>query len=157
MQEPKYPTSDSPIDADAWLCRWDGEWEVREEEARDPDNEATRYDLADRLLQFSVRIIRLVEELPNTKAGNHIATQLLRAGTSPCANHGEAQAAESMNDFVHKLHVVLKELRETFRWLRLIQLVPLLDSPGRVAPLTDECDQLIRIFCASIRTARNKK
>ena len=103
------------------------------------------YDLEDRLLQYSARIIRLVEKLPNTRAANHVAGQLLRSGTSPLPNHGEAQAAESANDFVHKLKVCLKELRESYRWLRLVQTVPLL-PPKRVTPLVNETDELIRIF-----------
>ena len=73
------------------------------------------YDLEKRLLEYSARIIRLVERLPNTRAGNHVAGQLLRSGTSPLPNHGEAQAAESANDFVHKLKICLKELRESYR------------------------------------------
>ena len=85
-----------------------------------------RYDLEERLLEFSIRIIKIVEQLPNSKTGNHIAGQLLRSGTSPYPNHGEAQAAESPKDFVHKLLISFKELRETQRWLKLIQRVPLI-------------------------------
>jgi four helix bundle protein len=114
------------------------------------------YDLEERLLEFSARIIRLVERLPNTRAGNHIAGQLLRSGTSPLPNHGEAQAAESVNDFVHKFKICLKELRETQRWLLLIQRVPLL-RPRLVEALAAETDELIRIFVRSIQTARQKK
>jgi four helix bundle protein len=79
-----------------------------------------RFDLEDRLLEFSARVIRLVDSLPNTRAANHIAGQLLRCGTSPYGNHGEVEAAESRKDFVHKLKVCLKELKETRRWLRVI-------------------------------------
>src|SRR5438477_7252376 len=79
-----------------------------------------KYDLEERLLNFAATIVRLADSLPNTKAGNHIGGQLLRCGTSPLANHGEVEAAESRNDFLHKLRVCLKELRETNRWLRLI-------------------------------------
>jgi four helix bundle protein len=88
------------------------------------------YDLEERLLEYSVRIIKIVEQLPNTRAGNHVAGQLLRSGTSPYPNHGEAQAAESPKDFIHKLRISLKELRETQRWLKLIQRVPLIKKPG---------------------------
>lgn len=70
------------------------------------------YDLEQGLLRHSVKIIKIIERLPNTKAGNHIAGQLLRSGTSPYPNHGEAQAAESPKDFIHKLSVSSKELRE---------------------------------------------
>jgi four helix bundle protein len=79
-----------------------------------------RFDLELRLLEFSARIIRLVDSLPNTRAANHIAGQLLRCGTSPYGNHGEVEAAESRKDFIHKLKVCLKELKESRRWLRLL-------------------------------------
>jgi four helix bundle protein len=81
---------------------------------------------------------------------------LLRSGTSPLPNHGEAQAAESRKDFLHKLKICHKELRESHRWLRLIQRVPLL-KPAPVQPLVDETEELIRIFHASIRTAGRPK
>ena len=86
------------------------------------------YDLEERLLEYSVRVVRLIEKLPNTRAGNHVAGQLLRAGTSALPNHGEAEGAESRNDFIHKLGVCHKELRESRRWLLLIQRVPLLSE-----------------------------
>ena len=101
------------------------------------------------------RIIRLVEQLPNTRAGNHVAGQLLRAGTSLLPNHGEAQAAESRKDFVHKLKICHKELRESRRWLRLIQRVPLLKA-ALVEPLLQETEELIRIFHTSIQTANKR-
>ena len=75
-------------------------------------------------LEYSVRIIKIVEQLPNTRTGNHVAGQLLRSGTSPYPNHGEAREAESPKDFIHKLRISLKELRETQGWLKLIQGVP---------------------------------
>ena len=114
------------------------------------------YDLEERLLEYSARIIRLVERLPNTRAGNHVAGQLLRSGTSPLPNHGEAQAAESAKDFVHKLKICLKELRESWRWQLLIQRVPLL-RPRLVDALVKETDELIRIFVRSIQTAEHRK
>ena len=72
-----------------------------------------KYDLKDRLIDYAVRIIRLSENLPNTRVGNHISGQILRSGTSPAPNYGEAISAESRADFIHKLKVALKELRET--------------------------------------------
>jgi four helix bundle protein len=114
------------------------------------------YDLEERLLDYAARIIRLVEKLPNTRAGNHVAGQLLRSGTSALPNHGEAQAAESKRDFIHKLKVCLKELRESHRWLRLIQRVPLL-KPPQVEALAGETDELVRIFRSSIKTAEQRK
>jgi len=116
-----------------------------------------KYDLENRLLEYSVKIIRIVEQLPNTKVGNHVAGQLLRSGTSPYPNHGEAQAAESPKDFVHKLRISLKELRETKRWLKLIQRVPLVKQPEKMDDILEETEELIKIFVSSIRTAEKKK
>ena len=113
------------------------------------------YDLEERLLEYAARIVRLVEKLPNTRAGNHVAGQLLRSGTSALPNHAEAQGAESRKDFVHKLKICHKELRESRRWLRLIQRVPLLKAPA-VEPLVQETEELIRIFSTSIRIASRR-
>ena len=115
------------------------------------------YDLEDRLLEYSVRIIKIVEQLPNTRVGNHVAGQLLRSGTSPYPNHGEAQAAESPKDFIHKLRISLKELRESQRWLKLIQRVPLIKNPERLNETLEETEELIKIFVASIKTAEKNK
>jgi four helix bundle protein len=73
---------------------------------------AKKYDLEERLLEFAVRIIRVVENLPDNKVGNHLGGQLLRSGTSPALNYGEAQAAESRRDFIHKFKIILKELEK---------------------------------------------
>jgi len=116
------------------------------------------YDLEDRLLEFAAKIVELTESLPNTRAGNHIAGQLLRCGTSSLSNHGEVEAAESRRDFLHKLRICLKELRETRRWLRLVGRVKKLGAPANFSSCLNEVDELIRIFVASIRTAeRNAK
>ena len=115
------------------------------------------YDLEERLLEYSVNIIKIVEQLPKTRTGNHVAGQLLRSGTSAYPNHGEAQAAESPKDFIHKLRISLKELRETQRWLKLIQRVPLVKYSKRITEIIKETDELIRIFVASIKTAEKKK
>lgn len=112
------------------------------------------YDLGERLLEYAARIIRMSENIRHTPGGTHVAQQVLRSGTSPLPNHGEAQAAESKRDFVHKLKICLKELRETLRWLQLIQRVPLISDPELLAPLIRETDELIRIFVASIRTTQ---
>ena len=102
------------------------------------------YDLEERLLEDSVRIIKIVEQLPNTKAGNHVAGQLLRSGTSPYPNHGEAQAAESPKDFIHKLRISLKELRESKRWLKLILRVPLIKKPELLNDILQETEEELR-------------
>ena len=115
-----------------------------------------KYDLADRLLEYAAMIVRLVEAMDTTRAGNHVGGQLLRSGTSPLFNHGEAEAAESPKDFVHKMGICLKELRESKRALRLVQKVPLVRPPSKVDPVLNETEELIRIFYASIRTAEKK-
>ena len=116
-------------------------------------SDAPKYDLEDRLLEFSVEIIRLAGRLPSTPAGRHVSGQLMRSGTASIAHHGEAQAAESRRDFVHKMRIGHKELRESIRWIKLIQRVPLVEDANEVESLHDENDQLIRIFYRSIQTA----
>jgi four helix bundle protein len=116
-----------------------------------------KFDLDERLLEYSAQIVRLVDRLPRTVAANHVANQLLRSGTSPLPNHGEAQAAESANDFIHKMSICLKELRESRRWLRLVIRVPLLKPASQVEPLLKETEELIKIFYTSIRTASKGK
>ncbi len=118
-----------------------------------PKATSRTYDLDERLLEYSAEIVRLVEGMAKTKAGTHVGGQLLRSGTSPYFNHGEAEAAESPRDFVHKLGICLKELRETKRALKLTQRIPLVKSPDSVEPLLEETEELIRIFFTSIRTA----
>lgn len=115
-----------------------------------------KYDLEERLLDYAAAVIRLVERFPRSPAGNHIASQLMRSGTSPLPNHGEAQAAESQADFVHKMSVCLKELRGSHRWLRLVKRVPMVNPATEVEPVLKETDELIRIFVTSIRTAKRK-
>lgn len=114
------------------------------------------YNLEERLLEYSARIIRLTEKMTGSTAKKHVANQLLRSGTSPMAHHGEAQAAESTKDFIHKLKIALKELRESIRWIKLIQRVPLVEKPELLNDLLDETDQLIRIFNTSITTAQKR-
>jgi four helix bundle protein len=116
------------------------------------------WDLEERLLDYSARLVRLVESLPKTRSGTHLGGQLLRSGTSPLLNHAEAGSAESRQDFLHKLRISLKELRETGRCLKLIQRVPLVQTSTTLDPLLKETDELIRIFITSVRTTeRNAK
>jgi four helix bundle protein len=112
------------------------------------------YDLEERLIEFACAIIDIVEALPNTKVGNHIATQMLSSGTSPAPNYGEATAAESRKDFIHKMKICLKEFRETNVWLKVIRKRKLVKSLDVVEAALDKCKQLIQIFVASIKTAQ---
>lgn len=119
-------------------------------------NDESKWDLEDRLLDYACAIIRLVESLPNSRTANHLAGQLMRSGTSPLPNHGESQAAESVDDFIHKISVVLKELRESERWLKLLARLKYGNAQALIF-LTGETDELIRIFRASLNTARERK
>jgi len=118
--------------------------------------EKKEYDLEGRLIDFAVRIIEVGRSLPKTKVGNRIAGQLVRCGTSPASNYGEAQGAESRSDFIHKMKVCLKELRETRVWLVMIVRAGLIKPASKLDSLIDENNQLISIFVKSIQTARDK-
>ena len=110
-------------------------------------------DILERLLDFGARAGVVVDALPEGRLGRHVAGQLVRSGTSPAANYSEGQAAESREDFCHKLGIALKEMRESHVWLRLIIKARLLPD-HRLADLLDECDQLIRILASSIVTTK---
>ena len=117
---------------------------------------ARRYDLEERLVRFGAEMCRLAEQLPSTTTGKHLANQVIRSSTSPIGHYGEVQGAESRRDFIHKLGMCLKELRETGAWLKLIAKLDLCPREALDAALT-ECDQLIRIAAVSIRTARRNQ
>lgn len=118
--------------------------------------EGTKWDLGERLLDYACGVIRLVESLPALKTANHLGGQLMRSGTSPLPNHGESQAAESLDDFIHKTSTVLKEMRGSERWLKLLSRLEYGD-PNALIFLTGETDELIRIFKTSIKTARDRR
>jgi four helix bundle protein len=111
-------------------------------------------ELAERLLEFAARVGKVVDALPQSRLGRHIAGQLVRCGTSPLPNYEEGCAAESRADFVHKLKICLKELRESRAWLRLIVKSDLL-AAARMEPLLDECNQLCNILAQSLITAQH--
>ena len=121
------------------------------------ETEDKTYDLEERLIDFAVRIIRMAESLPKTKVANHIAGQLLRCDTSPAPNYGEAQSAESRADFIHKMKVCLKELRETRVWLLMIVRAKLIKPVSKLDSLIQENNELISIFVTSIRTVKRGK
>jgi four helix bundle protein len=115
------------------------------------------FDLEKRLIGFAVRIIQLAEGLPKSKVGNHITGQLIRCGTAPAPNYGEAQGAESRSDFIHKMRICLKELRKSKVWLKIIIQAKLIKPASRLDTLIDETDQLISIFVKSIKTANKRR
>jgi len=116
-------------------------------------NQVTPDELADRLLDFAARIGKLADSLPDSRLSRHIASQLIRSGTSPAPNYEEGRAAESRKDFVHKLSIALKELRETRYWIRLIGRSNLIEV-SKLANVLDESNQLCRILGQSLSTAR---
>jgi four helix bundle protein len=113
-------------------------------------------DIQERLIQFAARVIKASHALPENLAGKHIARQLLRSGTSPAPNHGEARSAESTADFIHKLKIAVKELNESEVWIRIIIASDLMEA-YLLESLLDECLQLQRILNTSIKTARQSQ
>jgi four helix bundle protein len=114
-----------------------------------------RQDLSERLLEFGANVIRLTTKLIRTATGRHIANQLMRAATSAGANYQEACAAESKADFVHKLQIVLKELRESHYWLKLLERVGV-SSDIQLSSLLKESDELVKIIAKSVITAKGR-
>ncbi|MCD6446848.1 MAG: four helix bundle protein [Candidatus Marinimicrobia bacterium] len=114
----------------------------------------TKQDLEDRLIAFSSSIIDITESMSQTYAGNHLSNQLLRSGTSVALNYGEAQGAESRKDFLHKIKVILKELRETMICLKLIKNKHLINTSFMIDKVIVENNELISIFVKSIQTAQ---
>ncbi|MEA3437668.1 MAG: four helix bundle protein [Thermodesulfobacteriota bacterium] len=113
-------------------------------------------DIQERLVNFAVGIIKFCSEFPKGQAAKHVSGQLLRCGTAPAPNYGEARGAESTSDFVHKLGITLKELNESGIWLEIInrsEMLPL----NLVSPLAKECAELSKIISASIRTVGKRK
>jgi four helix bundle protein len=113
------------------------------------------YDLEDRLINFSVLILDLTEKFPNSYSSKHLGSQLIRSGTSPALNYGEVQSAESAKDFIHKMKVCLKELRESHICLKIISKKNYVNSET-INPVIQECSELVAIFTSSIKTADKK-
>ena len=111
------------------------------------------FDLEDRLIEFSVKALSIIDDIPNTKIGNHLGGQLMRSATSPALNYGEAQAAESPADFIHKMKICLKELRESQICMKVIARKGIL-SLTLINPVLQECGELIAIFTKSFETAK---
>jgi four helix bundle protein len=119
--------------------------------------ENKKYDLEDRFVDFTCRMIDVVETLPNSRAGNYIAGQLIRSCHSPTFNYGEVQAAESRNDFIHKMGIVLKELKECRTALKVIRKKELVKPITKLADIFKETEELIAIIAKSIETAIKNK
>lgn len=118
--------------------------------------ESKSNQLSERMLDYAVEIVRLTTQLRKTATGRQIASQLLRSGTSVGANYEEACGAQSRADFAHKLQIVLKELRESRFWLRLVQKTCIIND-ARIGDLISETEQLINIIARSVITVKSKK
>src|SRR5687767_11085412 len=116
-----------------------------------------KYDIEDRLVEYSCRMIDVVEALPKTRTGNYIASQLIKSCMSPAFNYGEVQAAESSNDFIHKLGIVLKEIKECRTALKIIRKKELIKPVKRTDGLYKETEELIAIIAKSIGTAEHNR
>jgi four helix bundle protein len=113
-----------------------------------------KFDLETRLIDYAVLILNLAEQLPENKGANHLAGQLIRSGTAPALLYGEAQSAESRKDFIHKMKVCLKELRETSVCLKIIDKKAYLNGNEQLAKSLTEGNELIAIFVKSVETAQ---
>jgi four helix bundle protein len=116
-----------------------------------------KFDLEERLINYSVLIIEITDSMPATRSGNHLAGQLLRSGTSPSLNYGEAQSGESRKDFIHKIKIVLKELRESYVCLKIIHRTKNYKSEDQIMDALNENNELISIFVRSVATAQKNK
>lgn len=116
-----------------------------------------KFDINDRLIDFAVGIIKICESIGNSRAGAHMASQLLRSGTSPSLNYSEAMSAESRSDFIHKLKIALKELRETKNIILIIQKANLSANKELMMLILKECNELIAILVKSTETAQKNK
>jgi four helix bundle protein len=113
-------------------------------------------EFSDRLWDFAARVGRVVEALPETKLGRHVAGQLVRCGTASAPNYDEARSAESRDDFVHKLGIATKEMRESYGWLRFAARSDLLPA-AKVAAIADEAEQLLKMLTRSVHTAKPRR
>ena len=115
-----------------------------------------RKDLEDRLIEFAVITAEIINNMPNNKFANHLAGQLVRSCTSPALNYGETQGAESKKDFIHKMSVVLKELRESLNCLKIIKRTKSYHPEIPINKTISECNELVAIFYKSVQTTSNR-
>ena len=116
----------------------------------------TPNELSDRLWHFAARVSKVVDALPDTRTGRHVAAQLIRCGTAAPPNYDEGRVAESRADFAHKVNVALKEIVETEGWLKFIIIADLMKAK-RLCAVQDECSQLCKILNSSVTTAKGRR
>lgn len=110
------------------------------------EEKSKKYDINERLIEFAVNVIAICESVNNSRAGSHMVGQLLRSGTSPSLNYGEAQSTESRSDFIHKLKIAVKELRESYNSLRIMEKANLASNIDLLQSSLTECNELISIL-----------
>ena len=114
-----------------------------------------KYDIEERCIVFAAAVVKYTDNMPDSTAGRHLAGQLLRSGTAPALHYGEVQGAESQRDFIHKMSIALKELRESKNNMRIQVLVGFMDLKRPDHDwLLKECGELVAIFTASVKTAK---
>jgi len=113
-----------------------------------------KFKLEERLIDFAANIILFTNHIDKSYAGNHLVGQIVRSSASPALNYGEAQSAESKKDFIHKMGICLKELRETFNCLKIIERANLTSNTELINKLKIEVNELISIFVSSIKTTK---
>jgi four helix bundle protein len=116
----------------------------------------TPQELSDRLWHFGAGVAKVVDALPNTRTGRHVAEQLIRCDTAAPPNYDEGRVAESRSDFTHKINIALKKLVETEGWLRFLVTAKLLPK-RRLGELQDDCSQLCRSLHSSVATSKGQK
>ncbi len=121
------------------------------------EENSKKYDINERLIEFAVNVIAICESVNSSRAGSHMVGQLIRSGTSPALNYGEAQSAESRSDFIHKLKIAVKELRESYNSLRIMERANLASNNVLLQSTLTECNELISILVKSIETAKKNK
>lgn len=118
------------------------------------ENKLIKFDLEDRLVDFACLCLDVCELLPSSKAGQNLEYQLSKSGTATALIYGEAQAAESRADFLHKMKMVLKEIRESSVNLKIIKRKPVVVHP-KIDIAFNESNELMAIFLKSIETAKS--
>lgn len=114
-----------------------------------------KQELEERLIDFAAEVIMFTNFVEKSYAGNHLSGQIIRSSTSPALNYGEAQSAESKKDFIHKMGICLKELRETFNCLKIMERAKLINNNEKIDILKKEVNELISFFVSSIKTAKS--
>ena len=120
------------------------------------DNKSRSEILEDRLIDFALIVNKTLELLPKTYLGNNLSSQMTRSSTSPALNYGEAQSASSTKDYIHKMRICLKELRETNVGLKIIDRGNLINNQSLLNEAKKECGELVAIFVTSINSANKK-